>query len=53
MVLYLDEIQRENGLFYHAPTCPTTGDAVTEWMAVGIPSLLFNLPENDPNASAS
>ncbi len=29
MVLYLDELQHDNGLFIMHPTCPTTGDAVT------------------------
>ena len=49
MVLYLDEIQRENGLFYHAPDVPFYWGRGDGWMAVGMTELLFNLPENDPN----
>lgn len=49
MVLYLDEIQRENGLFYHAPDVPYYWGRGDGWMAVGMTELLKNLPENDPN----
>ena len=49
MVLYLDEIQRENGLFYHAPDVPYYWARGDGWMAVGMTELLLNLPENDPN----
>ena len=49
MVLYLNEIQRENGLFYHAPDVPYYWGRGDGWMAVGMTELLFNLPENDPN----
>ena len=49
MVLYLDEIQRENGLFYHAPDVPYYWGRGDGWMAVGMTELLYNLPENDPN----
>ncbi len=30
MVLYLDELQRPNGLFYHAPDVPFIGDVVMD-----------------------
>lgn len=46
MVLYLDEIQRPNGLFYHAPDVPYYWGRGDGWMAVGMADLLRNLPEN-------
>lgn len=49
MVLYLDELQHPNGLFYHAPDVPYYWGRGDGWMAVGMTELLFNLPENDPN----
>lgn len=49
MVLYLDELQHENGLFYHAPDVPYYWGRGDGWMAVGMTELLFNLPQNDPN----
>ncbi|HIZ91894.1 MAG TPA: glycoside hydrolase family 88 protein [Candidatus Bacteroides merdavium] len=49
MVLYLDEIQRENGLFYHAPDVPFYWGRGDGWMAVGMTELLLNLPESDTN----
>jgi unsaturated rhamnogalacturonyl hydrolase len=30
MVAYLDKLQQPNGLFYHAPTCPSSGAAATD-----------------------
>ncbi|WP_319481845.1 glycoside hydrolase family 88 protein [uncultured Draconibacterium sp.] len=46
MVLYLDEIQRPNGLFYHAPDVPYYWARGNGWMAVGMADLLLDLPEN-------
>ncbi|WP_303919068.1 glycoside hydrolase family 105 protein [Draconibacterium sediminis] len=46
MVLYLDEIQRPNGLFYHAPDVPYYWARGNGWMAVGMADLLYDLPEN-------
>ena len=49
MVLYLDELQHSNGLFYHAPDVPYYWGRGDGWMAVGMTELLYNLPEKDPN----
>ena len=49
MVLYLDELQHPNGLFYHAPDVPYYWGRGDGWMAVGMTELLYNLPEKDPN----
>ena len=49
MVLYLDELQHKNGLFYHAPDVPYYWGRGDGWMAVGMTELLANLPESDPN----
>lgn len=46
MVLYLDELQRPNGLFYHAPDVPYYWARGDGWMAVGMADLLRFLPEN-------
>lgn len=46
MVLYLDEIQRENGLFYHAPKTPFLWARGNGWMAVGMAEMLRTLPKN-------
>ncbi|WP_437921552.1 glycoside hydrolase family 88/105 protein [Sphingobacterium sp. LRF_L2] len=45
MVLYLDELQRPNGLFYHAPDVPYYWARGDGWMSVGMADLLFHLPE--------
>lgn len=44
MVLYLEEIQRPNGLFYHAPDVPYYWGRGDGWMAVGMADLLTYLP---------
>lgn len=49
MVLYLDEIQRDNGLFYHAPNAPFFWGRGNGWMAVGMAELLRMLPKNNPH----
>ncbi|MCD8042872.1 MAG: glycoside hydrolase family 88 protein [Tannerellaceae bacterium] len=51
MVLYLDELQRENGLFYHAPDVPFYWCRGNGWMAAGMTELLRYLPEDNPHRS--
>lgn len=46
MVLYLDELQKPNGLFYHAPDVPFFWGRGNGWMAAGVTELLRYLPEN-------
>lgn len=46
MVLYLDELQRPNGLFYHAPDVPYYWLRGNGWMAAGVTELLSSLPKN-------
>lgn len=46
MVRYLDELQRPNGLFYHAPDVPYYWARGAGWMAVGMPDLLLDLPKD-------
>jgi unsaturated rhamnogalacturonyl hydrolase len=47
MVLYLDELQRPNGLFYHAPDVPFYWGRGNGWVAAGMTELLRNLPEDN------
>ena len=49
MVLYLDEIQLDNGLFHHSPEAHFSWGRGNGWMAVGMPELLRILPESNPN----
>lgn len=49
MVVYLDELQKENGLFHHADDVPVYWGRGNGWMAAGMAELLAYLPENDPN----
>ena len=49
MVYYLDELQRSNGLFYHAPDVPFFWARGNGWMAAGMAELLKALPENNPD----
>jgi len=49
MVLYLDELQRPSGLFYHAPDVPYYWARGDGWMAVGMADLLRELPKNHKN----
>lgn len=44
MVLYLEELQRPNGLFYHAPDVPFYWGRGNGWMAAGVTELLRHLP---------
>ncbi len=46
MMLYLDELQRPNGLFYHAPDVPFYWGRGNGWMAAGMAELLQCLPKN-------
>lgn len=46
MALYLDELQRLNGLFYHAPDVPYYWLRGNGWMAAGVTELLRYLPKN-------
>lgn len=45
MVLYLETIQRPDGLFYHAPDVPYYWGRGDGWMAVGMADILRYLPE--------
>jgi rhamnogalacturonyl hydrolase YesR len=47
MVLYLDTLQRPNGLFYHAPDVPFYWGRGNGWMAAGMAELLRYLPANN------
>ena len=46
MVLYLDELQRPNGLFYHAPDVPYYWLRGNGWMTAGVTELLRYLPDH-------
>lgn len=47
MVLYLDDLQRPNGLFYHAPDVPFYWGRGNGWVAAGMTELLRNLPKDN------
>ena len=51
MVVYLDSLQRLNGLFYHAPDVPYFWGRGDGWMAAGMSELLRSLPKDNPNRS--
>lgn len=48
MVLYLAELQKPNGLFYHAPDVPYYWGRGNGWMAAGMAELLRYLPADNP-----
>ena len=48
MAMYLDSLQRPNGLFYHAPDVPFFWGRGNGWMAAGMSELLLSLPKNSP-----
>ena len=48
MVVYLDELQKPNGLFYHAPDVPFFWGRGNGWMAAGMAELLRSLPQDSP-----
>ncbi|MDM1296214.1 glycoside hydrolase family 88 protein [Sphingobacterium sp. N143] len=52
MVVYLDTIQKENGLFYHAPDAPFFWGRGNGWMAAGMSELLASLSPDHPNRPA-
>ncbi len=47
MVLYLDSLQKPNGLFYHAPQSPFYWGRGNGWMAAGMAELLSVLPKTN------
>jgi rhamnogalacturonyl hydrolase YesR len=49
MVMYLDSLQRPNGLFYHATDVPFFWGRGNGWIAAGMSDLLRFLPENNPD----
>lgn len=49
MVLYLDKLQKADGLFDHAPDVPFVWGRGAGWMAGGMPLLLKYLPESNPD----
>jgi len=49
MVLYLDTLQKANGLFYHAPDVPFFWGRGNGWMAAGMSELLRSLPPDNPD----
>lgn len=49
MTVYLDSLQRPNGLFFHDPTAPFFWCRGNGWMAVGMADLLTYLPKNNPD----
>lgn len=51
MVVYLEALQKPNGLFYHAPDVPFFWGRGNGWMAAGMTELLRSLPEDNPNYS--
>lgn len=51
MTLYLDSLQRPNGLFYHAPDVPFFWGRGNGWVAAGMTELLLSLPGTDPYRS--
>ena len=51
MILYLDALQRQNGLFYHTPEAPFYWGRGNGWMAAGMSLVLDTLPEDSPRRS--
>ena len=49
MVMYLDSLQKPNGLFYHAPASPFYWGRGNGWMAAGMTELLRALPATNPD----
>jgi rhamnogalacturonyl hydrolase YesR len=48
MSVYLDRLQKPNGLFYHAPDVPFFWGRGNGWVAVGMAELLRSLPKDHP-----
>jgi rhamnogalacturonyl hydrolase YesR len=51
MVVYLDQLQQPNGLFFHAPDVPFFWGRGNGWMAAGMSELLRSLPDENPDRS--
>ena len=49
MTVYFENLQRPNGLFFHAPDVPFFWSRGNGWMAAGMAELLRALPENNPD----
>jgi rhamnogalacturonyl hydrolase YesR len=49
MVVYLDKLQRPNGLFHHAPGVAYFWGRGNGWMAAGTAELLRSLPADNPD----
>ena len=49
MVVYLDDLQQPNGLFFHAPDVPFFWGRGDGWMAAGMSELLRSLPADNPD----
>ena len=49
MCLYLEKLQLENGLFYHAPDVPFVWGRGAGWMAAGMPLVLKCMRQSDPH----
>jgi rhamnogalacturonyl hydrolase YesR len=49
MVVYLDSLQKSNGLFHHAPDAPFYWSRGNGWVAAGMTELLRSLPADNPN----
>jgi rhamnogalacturonyl hydrolase YesR len=47
MKMYMDSLQRDNGLFYHAAEGPFFWGRGNGWMAAGLPMLLKYLPKEN------
>ena len=48
MKMYIDTLQRDNGLFYHAPSAPYFWGRGNGWMAAALPLILTYLPTDSP-----
>jgi unsaturated rhamnogalacturonyl hydrolase len=49
MVLYLDTIQLDNGLFYHSPEAHFSWGRGNGWMAAGMAEILRAMPADQPD----
>jgi unsaturated rhamnogalacturonyl hydrolase len=49
MVIYIDSLQRPNGLFFHAPDVPFFWGRGNGWVAAGMSELLRSLPSDNPD----
>lgn len=52
MVFYLKELQKPNGLFFHAPDVPFYWGRGNGWMAAGMAELLRAMPASHPHRRA-